>query len=166
MSTRARTAGTAPAPSGSGVGSEILPQRSARMQGGSPGDGMGGGLDAMLWGRQVELSSIISRDMGRLAGMATDAYAKDTSTPDAVDDRAGAPSLSLGRGGGEGRVRAVPGGCRCRQQWRRQQCRCAVSLLLNLEAARQERSMLFSDEQKLLSKVVKRGLLRMPNWIL
>jgi hypothetical protein len=33
----------------------------------------------------------------------------------------------------------------------------AVSLLLNLEAARQGRSVLFSDEQKLLFKGRKKG---------
>jgi hypothetical protein len=33
----------------------------------------------------------------------------------------------------------------------------AISLLLNLEAARQGRSMLFSDEQKLLFEGRKRG---------
>jgi hypothetical protein len=42
----------------------------------------------------------------------------------------------------------------------------AVSLLLNLEAARQGMSVLFSDEQKLLFEGGKRGLLRTPNWIL
>jgi hypothetical protein len=42
----------------------------------------------------------------------------------------------------------------------------AVSLLLNLEAAQQGRSMLFSDEQKLLFEGGKRGLLRTSNWIL
>ncbi len=43
----------------------------------------------------------------------------------------------------------------------------AVSLLLNLEAARWGRSMLFSDEQKLLFEGGKKGgMLRTPNWIL
>jgi hypothetical protein len=42
----------------------------------------------------------------------------------------------------------------------------AVGPLLNLEAARQGRSMLFSDEQNLLLKEGKRGLLRIPKWIL
>jgi hypothetical protein len=42
----------------------------------------------------------------------------------------------------------------------------AISLLLNLEAAQQGRSMLFSDKQKLLFKGGKEGLLRTPNWIL
>ncbi len=41
----------------------------------------------------------------------------------------------------------------------------AMSLLLNLEAAWQRRNVLFSDEKKYCLKVVKRGLLRMPNWI-
>jgi hypothetical protein len=36
-------------------------------------------------------------------------------------------------------------------------CMPAVSPLLNLEAARQGRSMLFSDEQKLLFKGWKKG---------
>jgi hypothetical protein len=36
----------------------------------------------------------------------------------------------------------------------------AVSLLLNLEAARQGRSMLFSDEQKLLFKGGKKGFVK------
>jgi hypothetical protein len=36
----------------------------------------------------------------------------------------------------------------------------AVSLLLNLEAARQGRSMLFSDEQKLLFKGGKKGIVK------
>ncbi len=44
----------------------------------------------------------------------------------------------------------------------------AVSLLSNLEAAQRGRSLLFSDEQKLPFKgvkkgVLKRGLLRTPN---
>jgi hypothetical protein len=34
----------------------------------------------------------------------------------------------------------------------------AISLLLNLEAAQQGRSMLFSDEQKLLFKEGKKGI--------
>jgi hypothetical protein len=41
----------------------------------------------------------------------------------------------------------------------------AASLLLNLEAARRGRSVLFSDEQKYCSKVVKKGLLRTPNFM-
>jgi hypothetical protein len=41
----------------------------------------------------------------------------------------------------------------------------AVSLLLNLETVQQERRVLFSDEQKLLFKGGKKGLLRTPNWI-
>jgi hypothetical protein len=36
----------------------------------------------------------------------------------------------------------------------------AVSLLLNLEAAQQGRSMLFSDEQKLLFKGGKKGFVK------
>jgi hypothetical protein len=36
----------------------------------------------------------------------------------------------------------------------------AVSLLLNLEAARQGRSMLFSDEQKLLFEGGKKGFVK------
>jgi hypothetical protein len=36
----------------------------------------------------------------------------------------------------------------------------AVSLLLNLEAARQGRSMLFSDEQKLLFKSGRKGFVK------
>jgi hypothetical protein len=42
----------------------------------------------------------------------------------------------------------------------------AVSLLLNLEAAQRGRSVLFLDEQKLLFKGGKRGLLRTTYWIL
>ncbi len=38
--------------------------------------------------------------------------------------------------------------------------RVAVSLLLNLEAARQGRSMLFSDEQKLLFEGGKKGFVK------
>jgi hypothetical protein len=41
----------------------------------------------------------------------------------------------------------------------------AINPLLNLEAAQRGRSVLFSDEQKLLFEG-KRGLLRIPNWIL
>jgi hypothetical protein len=41
-----------------------------------------------------------------------------------------------------------------------------MSLLSNLEAAQQGRSVLFSDEQKLPFKGGKKGLLRTPNWIL
>jgi hypothetical protein len=68
-------------------------------QGGLPGDG-GGGLDTMLWGRQVDLSSIISRDMGCLTAMAaTTASAKDASAPGTDNDGAGALSSSLGGGG-------------------------------------------------------------------
>jgi hypothetical protein len=55
----------------------------------------------MLWGRQVDLSTIISRDMGCLTAMAAaTASAKDASAPGAVDDGAGAPS-SLSGGGGK-----------------------------------------------------------------
>ncbi len=87
-------------------------------QGGSPGDG-GGGLDTMLWGRQVDLSSIISRDMGRLTAMAAaTASAKDASTPGAVYNGAGDPPSSSGGGGREGRVCAVLG--RHRRQRQRQ----------------------------------------------
>ena len=42
----------------------------------------------------------------------------------------------------------------------------AVGPLLNLEAARQESSMLLSDEQSLLLKEGKRGLHRTLKWIL
>ena len=44
--------------------------------------------------------------------------------------------------------------------------KCAVSFLLNLEAVWQGRSVLFSDEQKLLFEGGKKELLRTPNWIL
>ncbi len=37
---------------------------------------------------------------------------------------------------------------------------CAVSFLLNLEAARQGRSVLFSDEQKLLFEGGKKGFVK------
>ncbi len=66
----------------------------------SPGNG-GGGLDTMLWKRQVDQSSVISRDMGHLAAMApTTASAKDASAPGAADDRAGSVIV----GGGDGNV--------------------------------------------------------------
>jgi hypothetical protein len=39
------------------------------------------------------------------------------------------------------------------------------AFLLNLEAAQQGRSVLLSDEQKLLMKEGKNGLHRTPNWI-
>jgi hypothetical protein len=42
----------------------------------------------------------------------------------------------------------------------------AVSLLLNLEAAQQGRSMLFLDEQKLLFEGKKKGFAYTPNWSL
>ncbi len=42
----------------------------------------------------------------------------------------------------------------------------AVSLLLNLRTAGRGRSMLFSENKSSRSKVVIRGLLRTPNWIL
>jgi hypothetical protein len=71
------------------------------VQGGSPGDG-GGGLDAILWVRQVDLSSVISSNMGRLAVMAAaTASAKDASAPGAVDNGAGALSSLSGGGGGK-----------------------------------------------------------------
>jgi hypothetical protein len=41
----------------------------------------------------------------------------------------------------------------------------AISLLPNLETARQERRVLLSDEQKLLVKEEGAGLLRVPTWI-
>ncbi len=41
----------------------------------------------------------------------------------------------------------------------------AISLLINLETAQQGRSVLLSDEQKLLVKEGKRGLLRTPKWV-
>jgi hypothetical protein len=41
-----------------------------------------------------------------------------------------------------------------------QQCLVAVSLLLNLEAAQQGRSMMFSDEQKLLFEGGKKGFVK------
>jgi hypothetical protein len=70
------------------------------VQGGLPRDG-GGGLDTMLWGRQVDPSSIISRDMGHLTGMATaTASAKDISTPGAVHNGDRAPSSLLVGGAG------------------------------------------------------------------
>ncbi len=50
--------------------------------------------------------------------------------------------------------------------WGRCRTTSAISLLLNLEAAQQGRSMLFLDEQKLLMKEGKRGLHKTPNWIL
>jgi hypothetical protein len=41
----------------------------------------------------------------------------------------------------------------------------AIGLLVNLEAAQQGRSVLFSGEQNLLLKEGKRGLRRTPKWI-
>jgi hypothetical protein len=91
------------------IGTEILLDALLVAQGGLPGDG-GGGLDTMLWGRQVDLLSIISRDMGHLTTMPTaTASTKDAITPGAVKDGDRAPLLLLGGRGREGHVCAVPG---------------------------------------------------------
>ena len=53
------------------------------------------------------------------------------------------------------------------ENWRcRVSPRQAISLLLNLEAARQGRSMLFSDEQKLLFEGGKKGFVKNTKLIL
>jgi hypothetical protein len=88
----------------------------------------------MLWGRQVDLPSIISRDMGCLTAMAAATEsAKDASALGAVDDGAGAPSSSLVGGGREGHVHAVPGRRRHQQRW--QQYRAGAVWVRSAEEA-------------------------------
>ena len=68
-------------------------------RGGSP-EGEGGGLDAMLRGRQVDLSSVISRDVERLSAAMVVADASDASSGGKVVDGAGTSSSSSSGGGG------------------------------------------------------------------